>query len=285
MKTTKKKVVMTTDEKVFNLCVESAKQSSNGYTFDLKAVWQAARKKYKMTKQTVLDALKVIASEHEVKMVDENTSLFSLVELMPQKKVTEQFATFKKKHPGALLLFRKNDYYIAYEEDAEKISNTIGIALKHQDGGVKVAEFPHYALDTYLPKLVRSGERVAICEQRDVRIEEARPQEPCDGTGAPTPEHLKTLREKKGSYPNTPCEIAQYNARKIARKEYGEKFVNFSFARLDNTSGKEYKNASEALRSHADMNNLLYVVKVVDGVEFTGKTRIEAYENFMVSIS
>ena len=70
------------DEKIFNLCVESAKQSKSGYTFNLKDVWQSARKKYKMAKQDVIDAFGVITKEHEVLKGSEE-GMFELVELMP----------------------------------------------------------------------------------------------------------------------------------------------------------------------------------------------------------
>ena len=78
----------------------------------------------------------------------------------------------KSKHPDALLLFRTGDFYETYQQDAEKASKILGITLtkstkqKGPDGNaVKMAGFPYHALDTYLPKLIRAGERVAICDQ------------------------------------------------------------------------------------------------------------------------
>ena len=84
----------------------------------------------------------------------------------------KQFLDLKKKHPDALLLFRCGDFYETYQKDAEKASKILGITLtrssktKDQDGKpLAMAGFPYHALDTYLPKLIRAGERVAICDQ------------------------------------------------------------------------------------------------------------------------
>lgn len=80
-----------------------------------------------------------------------------------------QYKKFKKTYPDAILLFRVGDFYETFGEDAIKASNLLGITLtKRSNGGasnVPLAGFPHHALDTYLPKLVRQGKRVAICDQ------------------------------------------------------------------------------------------------------------------------
>lgn len=80
-----------------------------------------------------------------------------------------QHAEMKRKHPDALLLFRVGDFYETYKDDAVKASDILGINTVNRtmsDGrNVQLAGFPHHALDTYLPKLVRAGMRVAICEQ------------------------------------------------------------------------------------------------------------------------
>lgn len=75
-----------------------------------------------------------------------------------------QYREMKKKHPDALLLFRVGDFYEVLGEDAEKASKILGLDIIGQDGKEKRAGFPNHALDTYLPKLVRAGLRVAICE-------------------------------------------------------------------------------------------------------------------------
>ncbi|MBE9485177.1 MAG: DNA mismatch repair protein MutS, partial [Bacteroidetes bacterium] len=81
----------------------------------------------------------------------------------------KQYNTIKAKHPDALLLFRIGDFYETFSSDAIKTSEILGIVLTRRANGaasyVELAGFPHHALDTYLPKLVRAGQRVAICEQ------------------------------------------------------------------------------------------------------------------------
>ncbi len=81
----------------------------------------------------------------------------------------QQYQEMKKKHPDAVLLFRVGDFYEIFGEDAVKASAILGITLTRRANGsdkyIELAGFPHHALDTYLPKLVRAGQRVAICEQ------------------------------------------------------------------------------------------------------------------------
>lgn len=90
------------------------------------------------------------------------------------KKVAEtplmkQYFEMKKKHPDAVLLFRVGDFYETFSDDAISASEILGITLTRRANGkathVELAGFPHHALDTYLPKLIRAGKRVAICEQ------------------------------------------------------------------------------------------------------------------------
>ncbi len=81
-----------------------------------------------------------------------------------------QFFEMKKKHPDALLLFRCGDFYETYGDDAVEGSKILGITLTRRNNaathdGMAMAGFPHHALDTYLPKLIRAGKRVAICDQ------------------------------------------------------------------------------------------------------------------------
>ena len=87
-------------------------------------------------------------------------------ELTPMMK---QFFDLKAKHPDAVLLFRCGDFYETYCEDAVIASQILGITLTKRNNGYnkgdEMAGFPHHALDTYLPKLIRAGKRVAICDQ------------------------------------------------------------------------------------------------------------------------
>lgn len=78
------------------------------------------------------------------------------------------FREMKTKHPDAVLLFRVGDFYECYGEDAVCASDILGIVLTRRiagDTSIELAGFPHHALDTYLPRLVRADRRVAICEQ------------------------------------------------------------------------------------------------------------------------
>lgn len=81
----------------------------------------------------------------------------------------KQFFSMKNQHPDALLLFRCGDFYETYCDDAVEASRILGITLTRRNNGAsagaEMAGFPHHALDTYLPKLIRAGKRVAICDQ------------------------------------------------------------------------------------------------------------------------
>jgi DNA mismatch repair protein MutS len=82
--------------------------------------------------------------------------------------LNKQYNQIKAKYPGALLLFRVGDFYETFGEDAIRASKILGIVLTRRNNGgaqEELAGFPHHSLDTYLPKLVRAGERVAICDQ------------------------------------------------------------------------------------------------------------------------
>lgn len=108
-------------------------------------------------------------NEHREYHEEEKRQLQQMSNVPP---IIKQYNDLKQKHPDALLLFRCGDFYETYKEDAVKASNILGITLtKHskrmdEEGKpLKMAGFPYHALDTYLPKLIRAGERVAICDQ------------------------------------------------------------------------------------------------------------------------
>lgn len=102
-------------------------------------------------------------------------SAFCIPEIMAKKEngltpMMKQFFDLKAKHPEALLLFRCGDFYETYHDDAIDASKILGITLTKRNNGASgeataMAGFPHHALDTYLPKLIRAGRRVAICDQ------------------------------------------------------------------------------------------------------------------------
>ena len=116
--------------------------------------------------------IQLVAREEKTSKVEEEMPTpkeETKVELSPMLK---QFYELKAKHLDAILLFRCGDFYETYGEDAEEISKILGITLtksikqKDKDGKpLALAGFPHHALDTYLPKLIKAGKRVAICDQ------------------------------------------------------------------------------------------------------------------------
>ena len=96
-----------------------------------------------------------------------------VAELSALGKAYEQM---KAKHPDSILLFRCGDFYEAYGDDARTASEVLGITLTRRnakDCTEQMAGFPHHALDTYLPKLVRAGQRVAICDEPSAAQESA----------------------------------------------------------------------------------------------------------------
>ena len=87
-----------------------------------------------------------------------------LESIKTQEKVLT-YHNLKEKHPDAILLFRCGDFYESYENDAVDIAKILGITLCNYKGiWSNLAGFPHHALDAYLPKLIRAGKRVAICD-------------------------------------------------------------------------------------------------------------------------
>lgn len=110
--------------------------------------------------------------------------------------IIKQYNDLKQKHPDALLLFRCGDFYETYKDDAVKASNILGITLtqhskRKDDEGkpLKMAGFPYHALDTYLPKLIRAGERIAICDQ----LESPKQKEQTDESKTEAKQELKEV--------------------------------------------------------------------------------------------
>ena len=100
--------------------------------------------------------------------------VFKFKDLAKKKEIAEtplmkQYNAIKAKYPDALLLFRVGDFYETFGEDAIKASRILGIVLTRRANGaaayIELAGFPHHSVDTYLPKLVKAGHRVAICDQ------------------------------------------------------------------------------------------------------------------------
>lgn len=136
----------------------------------VKTLQQQAEEKEKEVRnspdQKKKEEIKEKAKEEATK---QQTKAVAKVALSPMFK---QFMDLKKKHPDALLLFRCGDFYETYDKDAENAAKVLGITLTKstrttdKDGKpLAMAGFPYHALDTYLPKLIRAGHRVAICDQ------------------------------------------------------------------------------------------------------------------------
>lgn len=118
----------------------------------------------------------------------------------------KQFNELKSKHPEAILLFRIGDFYEAYDEDATKIGEILGITVtrkfnskdKGSDGhALKMAGFPYHALDTYLPKLIRAGVRVGICDQLDSKVMKEYPSD--EKEAKPETDETKVQEKSKPS--------------------------------------------------------------------------------------
>ena len=108
---------------------------------------------------------------------DENI-LQDFIKAHPERKavpIVEQFRQLKEKHPDTLILLRCGDFYEAYDDDAQVCAKTLGITLTRRGSdNTRMAGFPHHALDTYLPKLVRAGYRVVIGDHgEDMKQEKA----------------------------------------------------------------------------------------------------------------
>lgn len=140
----------------------------------------------------------------------------------------QQYNRMKQKHPDAILLFRVGDFYETFGVDAEKASEILGIILTSRNNGgsdVPLAGFPHHSLDAYLPKLVKAGYRVAICEQ----LEKPSPQKKIVKRGVTeiiTPG--VTLDER----------ILHHKQNNFLASVYAENKENFGIAFLDISTGE-----------------------------------------------
>lgn len=162
----------------------------------------------------------------------------SNVSKVTQTPILKQYEEMKKKHPDAILLFRVGDFYETFGNDAVEASEVLGITLTRRANGrdnyIELAGFPHHALDTYLPKLVRAGKRVAICEQlEDPKLKKTREKK----TEAPKP------TPKPSKVVETPL-MAQF---KEIKGEHPDALVLFRVGDFYETFGKDAVDASEIL--------------------------------------
>lgn len=190
---------------------------------------------------------------------------------MVETPLMKQYIEMKKKHPDAVLLFRVGDFYETFSEDAVEASRILGITLTRRANGkaqsVELAGFPHHALDTYLPKLVRAGKRVAICEQlEDPKLTKKLVKRgitelitPGVNTGD------RTLPEEENNF------LASIH---FSNKKKGGKHLSVGAAFLDITTG-EFLCAKGPAQ---EIDKLLYKLKPKEVIRMRGKKAVYEQE-------
>ena len=140
-------------------------------SIQLAALSLAYQRAKEAEQKAVEDAASVISEVGDAEQDDSSSPLGEDVKEVATSAqeptpILKQFQELKAKHPEAVLLFRCGDFYESYMEDAEICAQVLGITLtKRSSDKVSMAGFPYHALDTYLPKVIRAGKRVAICDQ------------------------------------------------------------------------------------------------------------------------
>lgn len=114
---------------------------------------------------TMEDVTAKLSSLNLTAPIEQKDDAEPLTKKEEKTSIQKQFEELKSKHPDAILLFRCGDFYEAMNEDAKPVADTLGITLTVRKDGMKIAGFPYHVLDTYLPKLIRAGHRVAICDE------------------------------------------------------------------------------------------------------------------------
>lgn len=154
-------------------------------------------------------------------MATNNTDSMKQDTQQKESPLLQQYNEMKAKHPDAILLFRVGDFYETFKEDAVRASEILGITMTRRasgTGSVELAGFPHHALDTYLPKLVRSGARVAICEQL-----EQPEKKKLAKRGVQQPEISKDKKAQSRSESEKQQNISQLNDNNMAKTKKNEK--------------------------------------------------------------
>ena len=198
----------------------------------------------------------------------------------------KQFNELKAKHPDALLLFRVGDFYETYDEDAVKAGEILGITVtrkfnskdKGSDGhALKLAGFPYHALDTYLPKLIRAGVRVAICDQLDSKVTKEYPSN--EKEAKPETDETKVQEKSKPSedietlkaeYENE-MRILRLNCRDLEDKlEEQETYNNTTVRRIISESIKALKGEIPPTLAGYFYNSLgkLEVIKIKNNLSY-----------------
>ena len=155
-----------------------------------------------------------------------------------ENKMVKQFNELKAKHPDAVILFRVGDFYESYFDDAKKVADATGATLTKRSGedGYYLTGFPHHALDTYLPKLIRAGLRVAICDDisEPTKIE----KRGSDETTEPQVEDADAEEIKDEEQPQEPQTDEQPTETKSAKIIYTDKEAEDYTPKNGKTFGK-----------------------------------------------
>ena len=140
-----------------------------------------------------------------------------------ENKMVKQFNELKAKHPDAVILFRVGDFYESYFDDAKKVADATGATLTKRSGedGYYLTGFPHHALDIYLPKLIRAGLRVAICD--DISEPNKIEKRGSDETTEPQVEDADAEEIKDEEQPQEPQTDEQPTETKSAKIIYTDK--------------------------------------------------------------
>ncbi len=149
---------------VWQVSINNEQQGMQHCKSPLKALRYAFILKKQTGVQIANETIECLKSEiSRLKELQENNTETEQVELEEIPASVKQFNKLKEKYPDALFLFREDDFYTAYSQDAEEVSEILGIVITKK-GRRNTVSFPKSALDTYLPKLVKAGKRIAICD-------------------------------------------------------------------------------------------------------------------------
>lgn len=122
------------------------------------------KEKFSKSKKKIASQLKALGYTLDGKKIESEAPAAAPTPAPTYANLDKQYKEMKKKHPNSILIFRVNDFYELFNEDAEKAAEVLKITITKR-GNKMVAGFPHHALDTYLPKLIHAGLKVALCEQ------------------------------------------------------------------------------------------------------------------------
>lgn len=155
------------------LTLDEVKKMAEPHIDRLGEIWcpdeyQGARykvnKKFSKSEKKIASQLKALGYTLDGKKIETEAPATATTPTPTFVNLDKQFKEMKKKHPNSILIFRVNDFYELFNEDAEKAAKVLKITITKR-GKKMVAGFPHHALDTYLPKLIHAGLKVALIEQ------------------------------------------------------------------------------------------------------------------------